>query len=290
MKKIFFLFLIISNICNSQQNYEFFGALKLNGNVKEVITYRIFFTEINGNINGFSITDLGGNHETKNKIAGSYNKKTKEIKFKEEDILYTKSALSDNVFCFVNFSGKVKLVDSNNKIEGSFKGFFKNKTNCIDGTLVLVGVAKIEKKLFKLSNKVQKSKNIDKNIKEKVNPVALLDSLKVNSLTKNQNLNVFIQSDEIEIQVWDAKIEDGDRIDLFHNGRRILDNYVVVNKKKTLKVKLVEDKNQFRIEAINEGERVLNTAMIRIIDGDRNFDLTSNLKKGEKASITIVKN
>ncbi|NMH25044.1 hypothetical protein [Flavobacterium solisilvae] len=290
MKKIFFLFLIISNICNSQQNYEFFGALKLNGNVKEVITYRIVFTEINGNINGFSITDLGGNHETKNKIAGSYNKKTKEIKFKEEDILYTKSALSDNVFCFVNFSGKVKLVDSNNKIEGSFKGFFKNKTNCIDGTLVLVGVAKIEKKLFKLSNKVQKSKNIDKNIKEKVNPVALLDSLKVNSLTKNQNLNVFIQSDEIEIQVWDAKIEDGDRIDLFHNGRRILDNYVVVNKKKTLKVKLVEDKNQFRIEAINEGERVLNTAMIRIIDGDRNFDLTSNLKKGEKASITIVKN
>ena len=109
-------------------------------------------------------------------------------------------------------------------------------------------------------------------------------------MTKNQNLNVFIQSDEIEIQVWDAKIEDGDRIDLFHNGRRILDNYVVVNKKKTLKVKLVEDKNQFRIEAINEGERVLNTAMIRIIDGDRNFDLTSNLKKGEKASITIVKN
>lgn len=287
MKKLIFLIILINNLSNAQNNHEYLGTLKLNA--KDIITYRIVFTVVKGKIDGFSITDLGGNHETKNKITGSYNEKTKEIIFKEEDILYTKSNLSDNIFCFVNFSGKVKVIDSNNKIEGDFKGYFKNKISCIDGKLFLVGIKKIEKKLKGLNKKVQKNKSIDKVTKEKVNPIALLDSLKINSLTKNQNLNVFVYSDEIEIQIWDAKIEDGDKVDLFHNGRRILYNYKILNNKKSITVKLFEDKNQFRIEAVSEGEIVLNTAMIRLIDGERNFELTTNLKKGEKASINIIK-
>jgi hypothetical protein len=289
MKIIIFLFIIFFNYTYSQQSFEYFGLLKLDGNSKAIITYRIVFTETKGKINGFSITDLGGNHETKNKISGTYNNKTKELKFREENILYTKSPLSDDVFCYINFTGILKLVDDNNKLEGKFKGFFKNNIKCIDGSLELIGLTKLENKLDKLNTKIQKSKRIDQETKDKVNPIALIDSLKINSLTKDQNLNVFVLSQEIEIEIWDAKIEDGDKIDLFHNGRRILDNYLVTNKKKTIKVKLLDDKNQFRIEALNEGERKLNTAMIRLIDGDRSFELTTNLKKGEKTSITIVK-
>lgn len=289
MKKIFSIIILTSFFSFSQTKYEFFGTLKLNGKNNTLISYRIVFSETSGKIKGYSVTDLSGNYETKNEISGTYNSKTKELKFKEEDILYTKSELKEEVFCFVNFSGKYNLSKLDAKLEGAFKGFYKNKTKCIDGTLILVGSKKIEKKINKYTNKVQKSKLFSKEVKEKVKQSSILDSLKVNTLTKDQNLNVFVNSNEIQVEIWDAKIEDGDKIDVFLNGRRIIDNYTVTNKKKVFTFKLNDEKNVFRIEAINEGERKLNTAMMQLIDKDRTFELTTNLKKGEKTSITVVK-
>jgi len=290
MKKIFIYFFLISSNLYSQTNYEYFGALKLNGNDASIITYRITFTEAKGAIKGYSITDIGGKHETKNVIEGFYNKKTKVLTFKELNVLYTKSPLSKDVFCFVNFSGKVKLINDNSKLEGDFKGLYKNNLKCIDGTLLLIGSNKLYKFLNKINTKIQTSKKIDAKTKEKVNPIAVFDSLKVNTLTKNQNLNVFVGSNELELEVWDAKIEDGDRIDLYQNGKKILDNYTVLNKKRKITIKLDADTNIFKIVALNEGERTLNTAMILIIDKERTFELETNLKKGENTSITVIKN
>jgi len=287
-KKILFFFLFSLNFY-SQSKYEYFGALKLNGDDKTIISYRLVFIEDKGKIEGYSLTDLGGNHETKNKISGTYNEKTKNLKFKEEDVLYTKSPLSDDVFCFVNFSGKVKLTDEKNKIDGDFKGFFKNKTKCIDGTLTLIGSKKIYKLLNKINSKIQKSKKVDNVTKVKFNPIHILDSLKVNNLGKDQNLSVFVKSDKIQLEIWDSKIEDGDKIDLFQNGKKIIDNYTVLNKKLVINVKLDSEKNIFRIEAISEGEIKPNTAMIQLIDDDKTYELSTNLKKGEKTSITIIR-
>lgn len=290
MKKIFIYFFLISSNLYSQTNYEYFGALKLNGNDASIITYRITFTEAKGVIKGYSITDIGGKHETKNVIEGFYNKKTKVLTFKELNVLYTKSPLNKDVFCFVNFSGKVKLINDNSKLEGDFKGLYKNNLKCIDGTLLLTGSNKLYKFLNKINTKIQTSKKIDAKTKEKVNPIAVFDSLKVNTLTKNQNLNVFVSTNELELEVWDAKIEDGDRIDLYQNGKKILDNYTVLNKKRKITIKLDADTNIFIIVALNEGERTLNTAMILIIDKERTFELETNLKKGENTSITVIKN
>lgn len=287
-KKILFFFLFSLNFY-SQSKYEYFGALKLNGDDKTIISYRLVFIEDKGKIEGYSLTDLGGNHETKNKISGTYNEKTKNLKFKEEDVLYTKSPLSDDVFCFVNFSGKVKLTDEKNKIDGDFKGFFKNRTKCIDGTLTLIGSKKIYKLLNKINSKIQKSKKVDNVTKVKFNPIHILDSLKVNNLGKDQNLSVFVKSDKIQLEIWDSKIEDGDKIDLFQNGKKIIDNYTVLNKKLVINVKLDSEKNIFRIEAISEGEIKPNTAMIQLIDDDKTYELSTNLKKGEKTSITIIR-
>ncbi|NJM80858.1 MAG: hypothetical protein HC854_16850 [Flavobacterium sp.] len=109
-------------------------------------------------VSGYSVTDLNGAHETKNVISGTYNKKEKNFSFKEEDIIYTKSTFNKNSFCFVNYSGKVKLVNNSSKIEGDFKGLFKDKTKCIDGTVLLVGTDKIYKLVDKVNSKIQKSK------------------------------------------------------------------------------------------------------------------------------------
>lgn len=285
---VFFLLSYITSF--AQGNYEFFGAIKLNGNDKTLITYRIVFEEKNGKITGYSITDLDGSHETKNTIEGTYDKKQKILTFQEKDILYTKSKFAQSSFCFVNFSGKVKLVDNNSKIDGNFKGLYKNKTKCIDGVVNLVGSSKIYNLASKVNKKIQKSNKIDDQIKIKSNPLAILDSLKINKLSKDQNLNVFWESKRIKIEIFDAGKEDGDIINIYHNGKLILENYKVKNEKKIISIPLdLSIENEFKIFAINEGSILPNTAKIILIDEKRTFELLTSFKKNESASITLIK-
>jgi len=291
MKKVYFFlnfFLTFFLTSYSQVNYEFFGALKLNGNDKQTITYKLVFTENKGKINGFTVTDIDGPHETKNSISGFYDKKNKVFSFQEDDILYTKSKFNSNSFCFVNFSGKVKLIENTSKLEGDFKGLFNNKTKCIDGTMLLIGSSKIYNLVSRLNKKIQKSKQLDKTAKEKYNPYKLIDSLKINRLTKNQELTVFWKGDDAKIDIWDNGKDDGDVIDFYHNDKLILNNFRVSTAKKHIEIKLSKT-NVFKIVAVNEGLIKTNTVKIELIDGDRSFDLLSNLNKDESAMITITK-
>ena len=282
------LLLFISSLY-SQESHEFFGVLKLNGDIKSMISYRLVFDESNGKIYGYSITDLDGEHETKNIIIGSYNKTTHELNFKEREILYTKSSISPSSFCFINFIGKVKLDDGNNKLEGKFKGQFDTGEVCINGDISLLGLAKIEKNVAKIQTKIDKTNRLDQATKDKVNPTKMLDSLKINKLNKDENLNVFWNSDDIKLAVWDAGQQDGDIINLYHNGKIILSKYKITNKKKYINVKFKEGKNTFQIEALNEGEITPNTSQIELEDSGRVFELMANIKQGEKTQITIIK-
>jgi hypothetical protein len=292
MKQILLLFLLLLNTTFfAQKKYEYFGALKLNGSNESVITYRLVFSEKNGILSGYSISDIGGENETKNVVEGNFNSKTNTLIFNENDILYTKSKTSYTIndFCFVNFSGKIKTLEKTLKIDGNFRGLYKNKKKCIDGTIMLVGSIKLYKSLNKINDKIQKSKKVEAAIKQKVNPIAMLDSMKINKLIKNQNLNIFVKSDSVVIEIWDAEVEDGDKIDLYQNDKLILKNFEILNKKKILTINLENGQNTFRIQALNEGEKGRNTATIQIIDNKEIFDLTTSLKKDENASITMIR-
>lgn len=290
MKKfqiIFLLFLI--QLSTAQEQYEFLGVLRLNGNKTEVISYRLVFVENKGVISGYSITDLYGQHETKNAIEGTFNKSKNTIQFRESDILYTKSTIGPESFCYINFEGKVNIDKTNAKIDGDFKGLFENKKKCIDGNLTLVSLKKIEKTVNIVAKKMEKSKKVDNETKEKFNPIKMLDSLKIHKLSKDENLNVFWKGSKLKLQIWDSGQEDEDIIHLYHNDKLLLKNYTLVNKKLELDIELSPKENIFRIIAVNEGNIAPNTAQILLIDEKRVFELMSNLKKGESSTISIVK-
>ena len=153
----------------------------------------------------------------------------------------------------------------------------------------LVGSNKIYNLANKVNKKLQKSKKIDEASKEKYNTIKMLDSLKINKLSKDQNLNVFWESSTAKIEIWDNGQEDGDRINLFHNGKLILSDYLVSSTKKVLSVKLSSGNDVFKIVALNEGKIKPNTAKIEFIDNGRSFELLATLSKEEEASITIIK-
>jgi hypothetical protein len=155
--------------------------------------------------------------------------------------------------------------------------------------LLLINLYLLFITLNKVNKKLQSSKKIDAKTKSESNPIKLIDSLKINKLIKDQNLNVFWESSILKLDIWDNGQEDGDIINVYHNNKLILSEYSVTNKKKTVNITLIGKNDIFKIVAVNEGKIKPNTAKLELHDKNRSFELLATLNKDEDASITIVK-
>ena len=291
-KSKYFVFILIlllfSEVIYAQNEQEYLGIIKLNDS--SFISYRLNLLENNNLISGYSITDIGGDHETKSNITGEYNDKTNMLSFKEVGIIYTKSEVSDYDFCYINFEGKYKNINSKKNIEGKFIGLYNDGSNCINGEIKLRNIEKIEKKAEKIDKLIQKSKRVDKTIKSSVSVTQTLDSLKMNILKPNQNLTMFSASYELKLNIYDAGKVDGDKINIYVNGAIFLRNYIVDKNIKQLIIPLNSKSTLIEVVALNTGTISPNTAKIEIVDQKNNINTLTRLKKGEKTSITIVKN
>ena len=253
-----------------------------------MISYRLVFTEVNGKIDGYSVTDLQGENETKNKITGTYNSKTRILDFKEKDIEYTKSIVSKNNFCYLHFTGKVTISEKSS-IKGKFNGLFKDGKECINGSLELVGSKKAFDRITKINQKFQKSKKIDPVIKENVDLNKTVSSLKVNTLRKNEKTSFFVDSASIQIEIWDNAKEDGDEVSIYVDDKILLKNYKALNEKKYLNVPLDKMITTIRIEANNTGTIGKNTVVFAFSDNKAKIELISDLEKNDITTIRIIK-
>ncbi len=287
---LIFYFTIFNKVFGQQMfDYQFIGVLTLDNDPNLLITYELGFNEVDGKILGYSLTDLGGLHETKNIIEGVYDKELRKMSFEEKELLYTKSNYEEKAFCFVNFEGNLKLQDNISKLQGAFKSFYLDKKNCLNGQLKLINKGRLEKIVAKVDKKIQKSKKVDQETKNSLSASKMLNELRINKLSKNENLTLFSNSDTVEISFWDNGKEDGDKINVFQDGKLILLNYVVKKDKNHIIVKLREGANIFKLVALNEGEFSPNTPRIELIDDNKIFTLQSDLMKHESSSITILK-
>ena len=153
------LFISLFALCSlfSQENIDFLGVIKLNDTT--LISYKLSLQENNGNVSGFSITDLGGLHETKSLVAGFYDYEKKVFEFREKDIIYTKSKIDEYDFCFVHFKGKIRNINRRQNLKGSFKGLYSDGTECLSGDIDMMRLEKIIKKAETVDRKIQKLKN-----------------------------------------------------------------------------------------------------------------------------------
>lgn len=287
MKRLF-LIIICFFLSNSYgADYEFIGVIKINNST--IISYRLVFQESNGKISGYSITDLQGDNETKNIIVGSYDKKTNIFTFKEKEIEYTKSKITKNDFCNISFEGKINLLKSE-KIKGEFNSFFKDNKACLKGELSLVSSKKALHKMEKFDKKISKSKRIDEKTKDSISLVKVLDELKVNILKAGELTSIFMNSEEVFISFYDAQKEDGDEITVYFEDKKIISNYIVLNKEKIIKVNLTTNNNStLKIVSNSEGKISPNTTKIKIYNKEKTLELLTSLKANETTSIQIIK-
>ena len=102
----FFVFGVFSQKAE-KFDYEFLGVLMLNKT--QLYSYKLEFNIDKDSIRGYSYTDIEGDNETKSYVFGTFDENTNELVFEEKDVLYTKSDVLTDEFCFIKSRGKLKL-------------------------------------------------------------------------------------------------------------------------------------------------------------------------------------
>ncbi len=283
----FFLLFLLIPLGSIAQNFEFLGVIKLNDS--SFISYKLVFDRVNDSISGYSLTDFAGKHETKSNIKGFYDEDDNILTFNEYDIVYTKSPVGENDFCFVNFSGKLRNLDRAKAFSGEFKGLYGDGQKCLDGMIIVNDAGRIAKRVEKIDRKIQRSRRFSDSIKENISARKILDTLNRNIIAKGENLNIFSRDQDVKLKLYDAGKEDGDRINLFIDGEEVLADYTVTKEIKEIQVPLKNKSVTMRIEAINVGTSAPNTVRLEIEDSQNFIRTLTNLEAGEKAEVTILK-
>lgn len=284
---LYFCVLLLNSFCFSQNTYDYVGGIKLNDST--VVSYKVSFVENKGKISGFSVTDLRGEHETRSNIFGEYYRDKRELNFRETGIVYTKSPVSQDDFCFLNVTTKNFAFGKTKSIKTNFVGLFSDNTKCIDGEIILNSIEKVEKRINKISDKINKSKKVPDSIKQKLNIIKMMDSLQMNILKKNQILSYFTKSKKVKFIIYDGGQEDGDKITISVNGKVLLKSYEANLNEKYIDIELNNYKTSIVIEANNEGDIAPNTVVVKIDDGINIIKSLSNLKTSERTQIDILK-
>ena len=291
MRNLFLILILLFTFnISAQKTEQYSGVLTLaNGNV---LLFEIEIIEDKGIVNGFSITGKGTSDETKSDLSGIFNKNTKTYKLKETQVLSTNSEADLNTFCYINMEirevGKLSL----KRYEGEFVGLLTNGKECAKGKIILIESEKLEKKIAKVNKKVNKKieKEKKKEKKKQEKEIEKEEPLLITQVLKDgDDMTINCQSNKITIYIWDANIEDGDKVNLTINGSELLNNFTTRSKRKKIKYKLKEGVNTIEITATNLGSTPPNTSRIEIVDSKTKYPIITQLELGKSAVIKILK-
>jgi len=269
----------ISTSIYSQNTFSYLGTLILSNNTP--ISFSMELQEDNGIVNGYSLTNMNTPDETKSEISGLYFKKDKSFQLQETQILQTKSEAALNTFCYISMNVSFKGKFGTKRLEGTFTGNFLDSIECAKGKIILIERTKLEKKIEKIKKKVEKKHN------EKYQETSLVKRTQI--LKDGDDFTIKWENEKLKLFIWDANIEDGDKIQLTINGNIILDNFKTTNKRKKIKYKLLDGENTIEIKATNLGTSPPNTSRIELVDNKTKYPIITQLELGKTAVIKIIK-
>lgn len=238
----------------------FLGSMSVSGG--RSYPYKLFVNDSDGILTGYSVSDIAGADETKTLIKGSTNTSKKQLTFKETKLIYTKSATE---MCYLHSTLKVGSMQGAATLTGNFKGYRADgKTECGKGKLMLVGAQDILDKLLEIAKEdsTHTAQVATHHAEKPINEAEITKILPGNSK------EILCSSADVELEVWDAKSNDGDIITLLQDGKPLLEQYKITYHHKVLTVRISESgSTQLQLVAINEGSEPLNTARIKITSG-----------------------
>ena len=132
---LFLALFATSSILFAQTIFHFDGFIKLN---LPSFPYKVVFEEQGNKIFGYSITDFGGENETKSFITGSIDRITNTIKFEEVELDYAKNLDFKDRFCFIRFKGSLVDVEGEKHLIGQFNSMFETGRQYVFGEVNVI--------------------------------------------------------------------------------------------------------------------------------------------------------
>ena len=268
---IIFLLLFLKSISGNNFKFSYSGTIIIDNNP---LSFSIHFNKKKGKVDGYSLTNVGNQNETKSKLSGIYFKSDKSYQLVETGIIETKSKTDTNSFCFIKMQLFEKGKLGNKRLEGDFTASLKNDSICTEGKIFLIQKKKIDKKLKKIEKK------ISDNLPHRNETTTILKN--------GDEYLLYCENQIIKIEISDADLEDGDKIELKIDENVILDNYTTTKKIKRIIYKIAKEKTNIYVKSISDGESPPNTSVVKIIDGKNVNPIIAEMKKDQTVKIKLV--
>lgn len=283
-----FLIFIFNTFVVVGQTYDYVGVLRLPDNT--FIKYKASFQEKNGALSGYTISDINGKHETKSTIVGRFDAKQNTLEFREVSIVYTKSDVTQLDFCYVYFSGKLRKLDGKSEIEGAFKSYYNDLEKCLDGELIIGSIEKFERKTDFVKRKIEKSKKMEDSVKQRALAGDIFNRVDNKPLENKEKLAIFWPDNRIELNLWDPIEIDGDKVDVYLNGKRIMTNFAPTKTKKKIILNLELPVNTLKLVATDLGKKPPNTVTLSLVKSTgEEIELSTKLGLNEEVQFLFYK-
>jgi hypothetical protein len=260
----------------------------------ETFTYKIVFTDSANIINGYSLTYLQKDNETKAAIIGTIDREKRTLSFRETNIIYTQGGYqSKMVMCLVD--AKLKYTHSNkgNILTGSLVSNEADNTACAKGNITFYDDDAL-RILFGKEEKMDTTVVVGKHHIDDAKQITVTtppaEPLVTDKVTAGKAKAYDWYTDTIAVDIWDGGHIDGDMVTLLYNSKPVLSRYVLTAQKKHLSIPISgNDVNTLTIVAENEGSEPSNTANMILTDGTTKYSVLAYDKAGERAVINIKK-
>jgi len=182
------------------------------------------------------------------------------------------------------------MVKGKTIIQGKFTGKYSDGKNCVNGQLYLIGSDYINA-LAKKHLHSDYGKNKDSLLKMQQQFADISAKVGNNYLRSNEALSLTWKSDDILIEVWDARQADSDEIAIYVNEKKVIDSFIIKAEKKTLVIPFPEKSDAIvRIHGLSEGKFRLCTANLTLRDGQNTTDVVAIMKQGENVIVKLKRN
>ncbi len=235
-------------------------------------------------------------------VKGNYDAVTRRLSLYDVPVVYHGSVSNFEVDCMMTMQATLRVAQAGSSLVGVFKGLPDYQYTCPDLTLNLTFNADISKQdsvlkalsEFKEKYQVWEPTATDTAVAVNITPRKVVNYVTENEYTKRENVivnEIEVESDSIQVDVYDNGEIDGDIISVFYNKQLILNNQKLTHKSIHIWLKLDPTlaSNEISMFAENLGLIPPNTALMVVIDGKNRHEIrvSSNLEKN--ATIRIRK-
>jgi len=304
MKKGFLIFLLLFTLQGSSQTvfgyWYGFANVKSNSSANNYLVEMVLQPEknyVNGIINYYF-----KNTYRSLQIKGSYNASTRQLIIYDVPVVYHGSSGNFEVDCIMDMVGLLRVSKAKTVINGIFTAKPEYKYTCSDISFSLTHDGDASKKdsvmkalsEFKENYQVWKPAEKDTIVAVKVIQRKVVNYVIEKQFTERESElanEIEVDSDSLRIDLYDNGEIDGDIVSLFYNKELILFNQKLTHKSIHIDIVLDSSKaeNEITLFAENLGLIAPNTALLRVRDGKKVYDLRVSSSLEKNATIRIRK-